>query len=181
MLTILSKLCEEEKFVSIYTNLNDTSRFIFGKILGLDDDFFAIYSVSPDGEFDGIIVKEIKTILRLELNTQYCKKMESLISFNELPILNYDIKNEKILESFLRFAAQTNEVISLELLNSEENDLIGFIELESLNKNFYKINQIDCYGHPDGCSLIPSDNITGLSYLSKNEINIKKLFNFIKL
>ena len=78
---VLKKIREKNEYVCIHSNVNDTSKFIFGKLIGIDDIFFALSMVSLDGKADGIVIKEIDDIQYVEQSTSYVEKMSRLMSY----------------------------------------------------------------------------------------------------
>lgn len=122
----LQKFFKTNKLISIYCN-DDMVKFIFGKLLSLNDFEFAFMLISPDGIFDGILVKEIKDIVRIEFDGQYEEKMSKLISFDTE---NYccNLDNKDIKKAVLSLAMNSEKIVSIELLNSQCTDIMGFVE-----------------------------------------------------
>ena len=79
MKRILEELKENQKLCSLYINFQDTSKFIFGKILEVDEMHIIFYSLSPDGEYDGLMLIKIDNILRIEYDDLYTARMNRLL------------------------------------------------------------------------------------------------------
>lgn len=174
MLKILTELCKKKIYACYYSDYNNTSKFIYGQILSVNSKDVAIYMISPDGLYDGILVKPSNYILRIETNGQYNSKMDRLCSLNELPPFSYSFTQEDIKDALLSIALKTKEIVSIELANSGFNDVVGFVEEK--NDGYSKIRQIDEYGFEDGYSYIRVNDITQISYSSQDEKRILKLW-----
>lgn len=174
MLKILKNTMKESGQISVYANINDTSKFLYGKILCADEDWFSLYMVSCDGTFDGIIVKPIESIIKIETDGQYDEKMKKLCNLSSLPNFPYKLKEGAIKVSVLQIALETRKVISLELLESGIDDVVGIVE--DITDEFCKIKQIDQYGMYDGFSFVKINDITQISYDSQEEKTVLKLY-----
>ena len=172
MLELLMELCKQKKYVSIYTD--NTSKFIFGQILCVNEYYIIIYMISPDGYFDGLLLKNTYEITRIEIDGQYGNKMKKLLSLYELPECEYSFDEEKILESFLSMAIQTRQIVSIELMNSGCSDIVGFIE--KIENGLCTTKLVDEYGAYDGKSFFRMQDITQISYASQDENRVLKLW-----
>lgn len=174
----LLELKQSEKYVSIYANENDTSKFVFGRILSVSEKYFAIYMIAPDGNYDGVLVKCLKDLIRIEIDDKYSNKMKQIIKSANENRFNFSLDNQNIIGAILDIAKTTKKIISLELLNSGENDVVGFVE--SVNSNICVIKQINEYGEEDGYSYIFLDNITQITYDSIDEQIVLNLWESVR-
>lgn len=175
MLNVLKKLCKEQKYASIYTDSENSNKFIYGQILAVDMDYIAIGMISPDGISDGIVVQPTGRVIRVEIGGQYDRKMQKLIMFHNSKSDQYAFENGKILESVLRIAQQTKRVVSIEILNSGYDDIAGFVD--EIENHFCAVRQIDAYGCEDGVSYVQMSDITQVSYDSVDEKKIMMLWS----
>lgn len=175
MLKILFKLCLAKEFASIYTNYQDMSKFHFGCILAVNDKEIAIKLISPDGEDDGICVMNVENVFRVETDGQYLNKMKKLCSNSVVTLCDLSIDNDNILMSVLSIAATDKQIISIELLDSGYNDIVGMVE--KIEDGECMVKQIDEYGNEDGYSYISIKDITKISYCTQDEKRIMRLFN----
>lgn len=173
MIKQLKEALKNEKFVSVYTNAQDTLKFIFGRILCVNDDYIVIYMISPNGEYDGVIVKETEDVIRLEMDDQYSRKMKMLCAVTEEDICQYVVDENQIVKSVLMIAEKTKKIISCELLGSGFDDVVGFVS--NLEDGVCEIKQVDSYGCEDGVSYIMVDDISQLSFDSEDEQRILTL------
>jgi hypothetical protein len=174
MLNILIELCKKQQYASFYTDLTNSNKFIYGRVLAVDKDNIALYLVSPDGVPDGIVVKRTCDIIRVEVNGLYAEKMQKLIVLHHSEVREYDLKSDKIVNSILLLAHQTRHIISIEILNSGYDDVVGFVN--QLQDDLCVVKQIDMYGHEDGMSYIQIPDITQISYDSGDEKRIMDLW-----
>ena len=159
--------------VSIYTNAEQTSKFTFGSILNVNKQCFAMHMFTPGGQDDGILVKPLDHIYRIEQNGQYSEKMKKLMG--NYTGIQYQIKNNKnLMQTVLLLAKDKNWIVSIELLDSGYDDVVGFVEIVS--NDLCEINQIDSYGYYDGVSSIKLCEITQISCNSTDEQLLLKLW-----
>lgn len=174
MLNMLNELYISQKYASIYTNWDDTSLFIYGKIIYVNNSHIVIYSISPGGEFDGILTKELCEIIRIEVDGQYSNAMQKIIKEKYLPKIRLKIINDDAISSVLQYAVNTAEIISVELINSGYDDVRGLVK--SIDSEMCQILQIDMYGFEDGISIIPVQNISQICVNSLDEQHIMNLY-----
>ena len=174
MLNILKDLYSTKEAVSIYTNQNDINKFHFGTVLAVNEREIAIHMISPDGEDDGIIAMDVNNIFRVEQKGQYKDKMEKLCSSNVFPAYDLEVTDGRIIEAVILLAFKEKAVLSIELLNSGFNDIVGFVE--AIDSTECKILQVDEYGRADGVSHVFTDDITNVTVLSEDEKRIQRLW-----
>lgn len=172
MLTVLLKFCREKKYLSLYT-LNDPLKFIYGRILAVNEDYIVILSVSQQGCFDGLIIKETKEIVKIEIDGLYCNKMNCLITNDYCDYAEIDSSNENILDMVLLLAKEKQWIVSAEISNSGYDDAVGFVEVVD---DVCQFHQIDEYGMDDGTLFVPIELISSLSCNSEEENRILRLW-----
>lgn len=175
MLRELNTLIAEKRNVCIYTDFNDTSKFLYGRFLCANEYYFVVYMFSCDGDFDGILVKTTDSIIRLEFDGQYEEKMQLLSSEKELPEILSFLNNKYIIDQVLDYANKTQSIVSIEICSSSCDDIVGFVE--EMNNDMVKIKQVDEYGFDDGVTIIKLSNITQISFLSEKEKRVNYLAN----
>ena len=62
MIEILKLAMTLKKNVCVYTCDSEISKFLYGRVIFIDNEFFALYMLTPNGENDGILVKKISCI-----------------------------------------------------------------------------------------------------------------------
>lgn len=174
MLDYLKQICKDQKYVAVYTNPQDSTKFIYGRIISVNSNYIAIYMLSPNGYFDGVIIKQISDVFRIETDSKYGDKIQKLSSLcNEKPY-TYTVNNKMMLESLLLIAQRDKQIVSIEILKSGYDDVVGFVD--QLKDNSCIVKQIDEYGYEDGMSYIKLTDITQISCNSLDERKLLKLW-----
>lgn len=175
MLRILKELCLSKKTASIYTNYNTPTKFYYGVVLAVNDEEIAIYMISTDGKDDGIVAQSIDDVIRVELDGLYEEKMRKLCSIN--PPIDFDVTldNNNIIKSLLDLALETKKIVSIELVDSGYDDVVGFVD--EIDNGRCKIKVIDEYGYEDGYSYFLIKDVTQVSYATETEKRILNLWD----
>ena len=168
----LSRLCRP---VSLYTNRENTETFHYGIILAVNESEVAINQISPNGDDDGISVFSVEKVYRIEFGGQYEKKMKVLCDRKQIPERRVEINGKSILLSVLQYAFQTKQIISLSLVDSGCEDVVG-IPI-GVQDGEWKIQSIDEYGFLDGISYVKEDSMTGLTMSREEEKRIAILYH----
>jgi hypothetical protein len=172
----LFKYYKMHKLVSVYVEIENTDSFLTGFINSLDDEGFIINHISPYGQYDGYIYIKIEDVYRLEVDSQYIKKIEKLMSVNYVKKhqkINIDAEKTLFL-NFLIFAKHYQKLISIELGDESFFSITGFIE--KIEHNILKINQIDEEGKTDGVSFIKMFQINSCQCDTIDEQIIMQLY-----
>lgn len=174
MLNILNKIYSTQKTVSIYTNGDETDKFNFGKVIALNDEQIAVQMISPNGEYDGVIVMNIEKVIRIETDGQYELKMQKLCSLTKPLLPNVNLANENIFESAMLSSIKDHCIVSVELLDSGYIDIVGYVK--KIENGQCEIKQVDEYGADDGFSCFSIDDVTQICFASEDERRIEKLY-----
>ena len=174
MKTLLENLSSRKKYVSIYTNRTLDGHFDYGRLLSVSDLYYALYLITSDGEYDGILVDSIDNILHVEVDGQYQRKMEKLCDYERLPIPTFDLNGDDLIVSILMAAISTKRIISLELNNSDHYDIVGFVI--SMEDGICRFKQVDAYGAEDGEAFARVADVTQVVYASEDENRIQRLW-----
>ncbi len=51
------------------------TKFIYGKLLAVNDQHYVLASLTPDEAPDGLICRSVESLLRVETGSQYAMKM----------------------------------------------------------------------------------------------------------
>ncbi|MCH5298018.1 MAG: hypothetical protein J1E85_10175 [Ruminococcus sp.] len=172
----LLELQKQNKNISIYC-CEDNNKFIYGKLLSVNDYEFALLMYTPLGKFDGIIVKRIEEITHIEYDGQYEQKMQKILSQN-IDTKKYYIDDSLITNSILELSLKLNKIVSIELLNSGYDNVVGFVD--EIYNNKCTIKLVDEYGYDDGYSCIIISDITQIVLDSERESLFLKLWQINK-
>lgn len=174
MLQLLNQLLAQKQYACFYTNKEKTSSFIFGRVLGVNDKHIAIYMLSPEGQYDGLLIKRTSSIYRVDWDDQYTQEMIEKIKPDQLPSRELELRDDALMKSLLSFAKNSKEIVSIELLDSGYDDIVGFVEQAS--DETCVVQQINRDGKADGYSLLFMDDISQIECESQDEIQLQKLF-----
>ncbi len=174
MYNIMKRLCDEGTYVAVYGNLSDTSKFMFGKLLCVNETRFAMLLISPNGDYDGIVVNDTDDVFRIDCSGRYHDKMAKLNNLCMECIKLPYIDPSYIDLSILSFAKETRSLVSIELRDSGVVDVVGFIE--NVDEESCQIHVVDEYGYDDGCTFVDMNNISQIALGSEDEQRIMKLY-----
>lgn len=172
----LLELQKQNKNISIYC-CEDSDKFLYGKLLSVNDCEFALLMYTPYGLYDGVIVKKIDEIARIEYDGQYEQKIQKVLS-QTIDTENYYIDDSLITSSILKLSLKLSKIVSIELLNSGYDNIVGFVDEIYNNKCTLKL--IDEYGYEDGYCYIIIDDITQVMFDGEKESLILKLWQINK-
>lgn len=164
---------KNNKFVCVYTDFDNTSKFIFGKIIKVDDEYFSILSFTPNGKSDGVVVKLIDDILKIEYENKYTEKMEKIISENLKDVSVNEQNSQGVVYSVIDDAMKNKRIVSIELNKSGFDDVVGVPT--KVTENLCQVLVIDEYGFSDGFSLFDISDITQISISSESERVLEEL------
>jgi hypothetical protein len=173
MINELINIKEERKIVSVYTNIDDTTKFMVGYILGVNDEWFVLLSISPTGMYDGLIIDQVNRVLRMNVDSKYEKKILSLQQDNIQETELITFRKENIMLEFLNFAEKNKHIISVEIENSGCYEIQGYIN--KIKHEVIIIDEISEYGENDGSSTVNILNITKVRCNSEDELLLQRL------
>jgi hypothetical protein len=173
MMNQLKKLVQTEELIEFYLNVNDLSKFGVGKVLKVSDEWVVLATISPSGMYDGFGLIKFEDILRLNLNTKHLSKISKLYTAKKQNHIYYDVKDENLLLGFLEFAQKNNFIVSIQFLDNEYFDGVGYIK--KMEKDLLVISNISKYGEFDGESHFKLQDITRISCDDEEEHCLKIL------
>lgn len=172
MIEMMQKYAENGEFVALYTDLANTTSFIYGRILAVNDTWVAILPVTQDGAADGLLVKRCEDVFRMDVGGEYAKKMCRLMG-NSPALESYSIDAEEIAASVLRLAKTEHGIVSVEIEDSGIDDITGFVR--DSNENTVTFDVVDSYGASDGIAMIKASGITQIEYNGIAEKRLQRL------
>ena len=174
MHAIIDDLHKADSYVAVYDNSADISQFKFGKFLCINDSRFAMLLISPNGDYDGIVVNDTEKIFRVASSGRYHEKIRKLMNFSleSVPLPCFD--PQCIDMSILMYAKELNRLVSIELYDSGYYDVVGLVE--NVSESVCQIHTINEYGERDGCSFVNLDSISKISCDSEDERRVMRLF-----
>lgn len=166
-----------EEWVCIYEG-NEHESFIFGMIVDMDDQYYTIHRFTPNGEDDGLLMMDIESVFRIEIDTKYIQKMRKLIDTDGICGFHF-VKAPDASEGsscsmrLLELAVKEDRVVGIELSQSEITDIFG--RIQCIGENTLTVRQINDYGEADGLTVCFLDDITELSIGSESDKIREKL------
>lgn len=155
---------DKNEIMTIYTDIvSDT--FGAGYILGVDDSCLLLKSIDCVGEPDGLILYRTQEIVKMERATLYSKKLQKLIRIKNSVFLDYNIPQRDYIDWLLNESLNNNRILFLQLLQSQQCDLIGFVTKVHAGKCV--ISQIDNNGQIDGECVFKIEDISSIKIDSR--------------
>lgn len=175
----LKECMEDNKIVSVFSDINEPSKCSAGFICAISTEQVLIKHVTCDGLYDGYRVRKLENIYRVDKDSQYERKLESL----------YFIKNQSHKDIlfkgltgdfniFQEMLIKSNDIgfpVSIDIDETGSQALIiGLIE--EIRGTKVVIKKITEYGEEDGESIILLDDIISLNCDSFDEHTMLLLY-----
>lgn len=173
MNSVLKKLKDEKIYACIHSDELSSSKFIYGKIIGVDENYYATTMVSPDGVYDGVVIKLISDIIYLEQSNSYDGKMAKLMDSRGYTAKIEMINSDDVLLWGLEYSRNNCGIVSVELNNSGIDDVVGTVE--EINDGICKILTVDEYGEKDGVAYFIINEVSQLCFESSDEQRLSEL------
>lgn len=174
---LLEKAKKKRKLVSVYRS-EDTDENITGYILGNSDEFLLLSAMDYYGNYDGFIVLKMDAIYRCEMESIYAKRAQKLFSLRGQKHPELKLRDEEeMIPSILRFAQETQKVVSIELRESDSYDVKGMVT--ALDDHAVFIHQLTGDGAFDGDTVVLLEDITEVCCDSQSEQSVKLLLEHL--
>lgn len=156
---ILLESRREKELLGVYADASDSENFLTATINRVFADSVIFNSFTTSGHYDGLVVKKIDNISKIEKDSMYIKKMKTILHSKEVNYPEITYRSEDGFECLLKFALENKKIITLELCESRNSDATGKV-IEVGGKVI--IENIDQYGKTDGISIVALQDITYL-------------------
>jgi hypothetical protein len=170
MITILKEALASQELVSVYSDPYRSGSCSLGKIYSIGKKIFAMRSMTPDGHDDGVVVRQIADVFKIESGGKYEKKV-GFLHEEKLRVVkdkSYDAKQFGDFSTALRYAFKQKFVISV-WLEMDEDDAYQSGYVSSINTKTFKLDRLDDFGIADGSSVLKIEFIQGLDVDGSNE------------
>ena len=177
---IFLKSKSEKSLIGIYTRDIGIDDFCVGYVIDFDDMFIVIQHISKYGQRDGIHIKQILTLEKIEVETDYLLSCQIL--FDNQKLLP-DQTIEKVLfsntDSWQYHFFNDNSCIGeLIAFNLKGEDYFNFGFLIDFDQDNFSINMIGQAGENQGINVF---HLTDISSFGLDTLNCRKreyLYNF---
>jgi len=172
--TELNSIKKEKKLVEIYTDKNNPDSFCFGFIIGFDSDFIFINAVSCHGETDGLTIRRLKDIYRVEYDGDYEKRLAKLFNLKKQAFDCYPVLND--LNTLLKTVIEDKVILTITTGDFENHIVVaGIIEKVVNNKIYFREIKNDCQS---GIAVFATEDIYDINCFSKDEKDIQLLYEY---
>lgn len=174
MKEVLLSALEKKQIVSLYTNMEDMSRFTAGFVLAVSDEHVLLNSVGTTGADDGLYLLSLDLIYRIDLGGAYENKLYKLRARLKQSVRSFVSEQDmNLLESFCQYAYNNSFAVSFLLFDDDNYSVSGFIN--SIKDNAIGIKCLSDYGKPNGITFIKRESIMKATCDSEFERIIKYL------
>ena len=177
----LNRAMKENLLVSIYTNQWEPDYFSTGFVDAISDQEVVLSHVTPDGLYDGYIVRKLDDLFRVDIGGLYEQRLYLLYTLQKQSHLKL-IKKRKtgdanLFQEVLLCARKQNYVVSLCIDETDTQDgITGWIS--EVSDDEVIIAKISYEGHNDGFSIVPMNQISKINCDTTDERVIKILNNY---
>lgn len=154
------------RILQYHINRNDPETFVVGELAEIFEDAFLIRSISSGGQWEGLALYPMSDLLAVESDTDYLQYLVRLLKLRKQSPPPLPQRKERGLETILTYAQEHRHVVALELYQSGDRDVIGYVIAQT--ETVIQIRQLSELGQWDGISYVRSDAITRV-YLGDTE------------
>lgn len=169
MENMLNELYLNKQYASFYTDAESPDSFIFGWVLGLDDDVVSLGMFTPFGIYDGVRTLRRCLIFKIEYGDEYGKAMQLLVLHHHKTGIVGEVQEVSgdQYRFLLNYAKSNNKLVSVALNGNQCYDVIGFVKHFSSGEVTFV--QINGEGFEDGLCSIPVDDISEIQCDTEDE------------
>lgn len=172
MIDVLNKLRTANELCEIYENPDDSDRCDVGYVVAVNDRYYLLEGVEPDGSHGGFILGDIDDIWRIQYSTQYLNKMQKLMDNALYARKPSPVEGRDILEELLTYVQSAHRICCFVLTSREHYDY-GYIK--EFNEITVTFQIVDTYGKLDGECVVRREDISVLCFGSSDETKLEKL------
>ena len=160
------------RIVALYSNRNRPSASSIGFVNSVKNEVLSLNSITTSGEPDGIVMRKLSDIFKLEIGDVYAQKLGMLISKASQAKASAPFSLSGVrLESFLaalESARKAQVVVSVWLqMDSDDTYVSGFVG-RIMGKQVL-LNKLDDFGRPDGNVIFGADDVDALDIDGESE------------
>ena len=171
MLDKIKKICTDGDLCAIYTDVNDTDKFMVGYVLDCIDEAVFMRLVDPYGHYDGICWILLEKIYRVETETQYLAALVKLIEYYKESKLS--CKSVYTFDEIVKAIKDNHRICSIELCESDDYDITGYIA--NVTDSTIEIDEVTKYGVIDGHTVVAIDTISSIGFDATDTVKLEIL------
>lgn len=161
----LNRAIDQKMLISLYTNKEDPEHFSAGVPVCFVEDWLVLKAVTPEGFYDGYILKKLDDVYKVEYNSKYEICLAKLVDFRGNHGESFDLKKSKTLEDFLQ-----NNANMISVFTSAGGDFLG--QVLKVHNDELEMRTYDFYGEPGKYQKI---NFSELKSIKLNGIEEKNV------
>ena len=131
---VLLRARESETPVALYTNIEQPRAFLAGWVEAVSTDHVVLRHLSPEGRYDGYVLKYLESIFRVDTEGRYLERLSFLFEARKQA---FPIKN-----LISTFDEQSNLIVEM-LLGAQREDLLATIEVAAEDVDNGAVKAVD--------------------------------------
>ena len=159
----LAKAKADATLVALYANPDNPRAFSAGWVEAVSSEHVVLRHVSPDGRYDGYILRYLERVLRVDTQGRYLERLAFLFQAR---------RQEFPLQLLPKITPESNLLVET-LLAAQRNDLLVAVEIaaedsesgavKAVNGDAAIINVYDLLGSPDSETTVHIEAISAIS------------------
>lgn len=170
----LKNIEKENNLVSLYTDKCDLGHFSLGYIVDVNDEFYILASLSPDGRYDGFILRKTDEIVQITCNGKYEAKIQNLAKIHNVKHEEIPQSDKNLVVKLLNFAMCSKYIVSIWSFDKDYDAAVGYVA--GLENGKCRILGVSEYGEDSGETILNISDITEINCNTEEEFKRKLLF-----
>ena len=174
MKEILEKCLKDGKYVCVYDDTEQPNNSSYGKLIGLDEDHYALSAISPEGRNDGIMIRPVDVVFRVNQGDPvYDAKMAVFMKRNGYREESMEVNDKDLIRWGLHLAEEKDWFVLISLRDTNNDDVVGLIQ--NMDEEICRVQEYDVFGNEAGMDSFLIDDITALWINGEDERKIEAL------
>lgn len=170
----LNNLKKENSLVSLYTDKNDLGHFSLGYIVDVNDMFYILASLSPNGIYDGFVLRRTSEVVQITYNGKYENMIQKLEKIHNVKHEEIPQSDKNLVVKLLDFAMHSKYIVSIWSFDEDCDAAVGYVA--DLENDKCKIVGVSEYGEDTGEIILNISDITEIDCNTEEESRRKLLF-----
>jgi hypothetical protein len=153
---LLHDAMKSGKAVAVYAEPDDFQSYEVGFVDFADGSELSLLCLTPKGEPDGVRLIRLENVSRIDVDTQYTRKLELLYSYRD-SLVPHDFPERGVggARAQLERAAETKTVVHL--VDGQDYGPTGYVS--QVGDDFVFIDRLGSNGEPDGSAMVRLESI----------------------